>query len=260
MRNKYLLTSILLVLIQLSLWGQTNLVDTIIDISGPAYTGTQISKDGTYRFTGTFKGKLTLQDIPTDSCVILVDKGISATIILDNVTITEFNPWSNADISQYPDFVKKTNYSSISAYGAKKVNILLKGKNTLKFWGQSPGICAPHDGDLIIDTFSEDGSLYVYGESDDLDHKGFAAAIGSCNTTYTGEEYKGTITVKNGNITARGGNFGPAIGTGHGISGGTVNIAGGTVIAYGGSSASAWDREEQSLIIKEQPSILREET
>lgn len=241
-------TTLLLFLLPVLAWGDGE----TIDLSLPENSeGVTIDNDGTYTFAGTYPSSATPgQDINgTKKAVINVAAGKEVTIILDNVNIS----------------LTKAYQCPLSAKDARKVTVMLKGKNVLSTThasGQCPGLWAPQgDGnELVIQNGEIDGSLGILRaqgadmwpgigiyqgqkggitiESGYIIAKGgiFGAGIGGSN----GGDYKGSITINGGIVSAIGkghddyGSGGAGIGGGAEGSGGSVIINDGIVNAIGG--------------------------
>jgi hypothetical protein len=245
-------TTLLLFLLPVLAWGDGE----TIDLSLPENSeGVTIDNDGTYTFAGTYPSSATPgQDINgTKKAVINVAAGKEVTIILDNVNIS----------------LTKAYQCPLSAKDARKVTVMLKGKNVLSTThasGQCPGLWAPQgDGnELVIQNGEIDGSLGILRaqgadmwpgigiyqgqkggitiESGYIIAKGGLAGAG-IGGSYGGN-YNGIITIKDGVITAIGGNDeengngGAGIGGGAEGNGGTIIIKGGTVNVEGGDSSA----------------------
>lgn len=245
-------TTLLLFLLPVLAWGDGE----TIDLSLPENSeGVTIDNDGTYTFAGTYPSSATPgQDINgTKKAVINVAAGKEVTIILDNVNIS----------------LTKAYQCPLSAKDARKVTVMLKGKNVLSTThasGQCPGLWAPQgDGnELVIQNGEIDGSLGILRaqgadmwpgigiyqgqkggitiESGYIIAKGGLAGAG-IGGSYGGN-YNGIITIKDGVITAIGGkdeengNGGAGIGGGAEGNGGTIIIKGGTVNVEGGDSSA----------------------
>lgn len=238
-------TTLLLFLLPVLAWGDGETID-LSQLTG-SYN---ITESKTYTFTGTYASTPN-QDLnyKNGKAVINVAAGLEVTILLDNVNIS----LTGAD--QCP----------LSAKDAKKVTVMLKGKNVLSTThasGQCPGLWAPQgDGnELVIQNGEIDGSLGILRaqgadmwpgigiyqgqkggitiESGYIIAKGgiFGAGIGGSN----GGDYKGSITINGGIVSAIGkghddyGSGGAGIGGGAEGSGGSVIINDGIVNAIGG--------------------------
>lgn len=238
-------TTLLLFLLPVLAWGDGETID-LSQLTG-SYN---ITESKTYTFTRTYASTPN-QDLnyKNGKAVINVAAGLEVTILLDNVNIS----LTGAD--QCP----------LSAKDAKKVTVMLKGKNVLSTThasGQCPGLWAPQgDGnELVIQNGEIDGSLGILRaqgadmwpgigiyqgqkggitiESGYIIAKGgiFGAGIGGSN----GGDYKGSITINGGIVSAIGkghddyGSGGAGIGGGAEGSGGSVIINDGIVNAIGG--------------------------
>ena len=244
-------TTLLLFLLPVLAWGDGE----TIDLSLPENSeGVTIDNDGTYTFAGTYPSSATPgQDINgTKKAVINVAAGKEVTIILDNVNIS----------------LTKAYQCPLSAKDARKVTVMLKGKNVLSTThvsGQCPGLWAPQgDGnELVIQNGEIDGSLGILRAQGADMWPGIGIYQGTTGkitiesgsvTAYGGESgagiggsrggnYKGVITINGGVVSAiggidddRGGSAG--IGGGYGGSGGTIIINDGIVNAKGGATGA----------------------
>lgn len=239
-------TTLLLFLIPVLAWGDGE----TIDLSLPENSeGVTIDNDGTYTFAGTYPSSATPgQDINgTKKAVINVAAGKEVTILLDNVNIS----------------LTKAYQCPLSAKDAKKVTVMLKGKNVLSTThvsGQCPGLWAPeaNENELVIQNGETDGSLgmlKVQGaqswpgigisqgqkgkitiESGYIIAKAGSAGAGIGGSS--GGNYKGVITINGGIISANGGEQGAGIGGGFNGDGGSIIINNGTINATGGGGAA----------------------
>lgn len=244
-------TTLLLFLLPVLAWGDGE----TIDLSLPENSeGVTIDNDGTYTFAGTYPSSATPgQDINgTKKAVINVAAGKEVTIILDNVNIS----------------LTKAYQCPLSAKDARKVTVMLKGKNVLSTThvsGQCPGLWAPQgDGNELVIQNGETGSVLGLLEAQGAESwPGIGISQGTTGkitiesgsvTAYGGESgagiggssggnYKGVITINGGVISAiggidddRGGSAG--IGGGYGGSGGTIIINDGIVNAKGGATGA----------------------
>lgn len=244
-------TILLLFLLPVLAWGDGE----TIDLSLPENSeGVTIDNDGTYTFAGTYPSSATPgQDINgTKKAVINVAAGKEVTIILDNVNIS----------------LTKAYQCPLSAKDARKVTVMLKGKNVLSTThasGQCPGLWAPQgDGNELVIQNGETGSVLGLLEAQGAEFwPGIGISQGTTGkitiesgsvTAYGGESgagiggssggnYKGVITINGGVISAiggidddRGGSAG--IGGGYGGSGGTIIINDGIVNAKGGATGA----------------------
>lgn len=191
---------------------------------------------------GWFNGKtITGTYHPTER--LSGDQKIEGGIVIDNVEVDL--TIENVNISYDPIIID--NAAGILLKGKAKLNLTVKGDNSLKGTYGGAGIGVEEKATLII-TKESTGSLTATGG-------GYGAAgIGGRATVPDHENtiisYKtGTIEIQGGNIHAVGGDCwlsgsavhlgGAGIGTGmYGI-GGTVRILGGTVKAEGGKETGA---------------------
>lgn len=225
-------TTLLLFLLPVLAWGDGE----TIDLSLPENSeGVTIDNDGTYTFAGTYPSSATPgQDINgTKKAVINVAAGKEVTIILDNVNIS----------------LTKAYQCPLSAKDARKVTVMLKGKNVLSTThasGQCPGLWAPQgDGnELVIQNGETDGSLGIL--------RAQGADMWPGIGIYQGQ--KGGITIESGYIIAEGGIFGTGIGGSHGgdykgaitINGGIISAIGKGNDDYGGGGAGIGGGNEGS--------------
>jgi hypothetical protein len=161
-----------------------------------------INHDGYYQLTGT-----------TTNNRVVVQSGITATIILDSVSITSSN-------------------HAFDVSSGSTVTLLLKNSNILQTTGNSyAGLHMPFGGTLIISSADGSGSVNGMLTASGGSHSGSqGAAIGSG----ANEGITGNITIKGGTINAHGGTHGGAgIGAGENCSGGVIVIDGGIINAYG---------------------------
>lgn len=239
-------TTLLLFLIPVLAWGDGE----TIDLSLPENSeGVTIDNDGTYTFAGTYPSSATPgQDINgTKKAVINVAAGKEVTIILDNVNIS----------------LTKAYQCPLSAKDARKVTVMLKGKNVLSTThasGQCPGLWVPeaNENELVIQNGETDGSLGILkvqgaqfwpGIGISQGQKGkitiesgyIIAKAGSAGAGIggsSGGNYKGVITINGGIISANGGEQGAGIGGGFNGDGGSIIINNGTINATGGGGAA----------------------
>lgn len=206
-------TTLILFLLPVLAWGD----DETIDLSLPENSeGVTIDNDGTYTFAGTYPSSATPgQDINgTKKAVINVAAGKEVTIILDNVNIS----------------LTKAYQCPLSAKDAKKVTVMLKGKNVLSTThasGQCPGLWAPQgDGNELVIQNGETGSVLGLLEAQGAESwPGIGVTRGQ----------KGKITIENGSVTAYGGESGAGIGGSNGGNyNGIITINGGVISAIGG--------------------------
>lgn len=239
-------TTLLLFLLPVLAWGDGE----TIDLSLPENSeGVTIDNDGTYTFAGTYPSSaIPGQDINgTKKAVINVAAGKEVTIILDNVNIS----------------LTKAYQCPLSAKDAKKVTVMLKGKNVLSTThasGQCPGLWVPeaNENELVIQNGETDGSLGILkvqgaqfwpGIGISQGQKGkitiesgyIIAKAGSAGAGIggsSGGNYKGVITINGGIISANGGEQGAGIGGGFNGDGGSIIINNGTINATGGGGAA----------------------
>lgn len=221
MKNKYLITSILLFLSLVSAWGQgTSIID--IDLSNDSYKGgiTIDENNREYYIHGTYD--IENQGVPTQEtgygttaqnkakAVIMVARGIQVKITLDKVNTK--------------NFPEDAPYCALYADETQRVELILVGDNSLAGGHDLPAICAPTgDGTELI--IKGKGKLTAKGGIE-------AAGIGSrCS-----KDAKGTITIDDGTIIAYGNGYGAGIGTSSNSNGGTVRINNGNITATGGKS------------------------
>lgn len=222
-------TTLLLFLLPVLAWGDGETID-LSQLTG-SYN---ITESKTYTFTGTYASTPN-QDLnyKNGKAVINVAAGLEVTILLDNVNIS----LTGAD--QCP----------LSAKDAKKVTVMLKGKNVLSTThasGQCPGLWAPQgDGnELVIQNGETDGSLGIL--------RAQGADMWPGIGIYQGQ--KGGITIESGYIIAEGGIFGTGIGGSHGgdykgaitINGGIISAIGKGNDDYGGGGAGIGGGNEGS--------------
>lgn len=202
-------TTLLLFLLPVLAWGDGETID-LSQLTG-SYN---ITESKTYTFTGTYASTPN-QDLNSKSrkAVINVAAGLEVTILLDNVNIS----LTGAD--QCP----------LSAKDAKKVTVMLKGKNVLSTKhasGQCPGLWAPQgDGNELVIQNGEIGSVLGLLEAQGADMwPGIGISQGQ----------KGKITIGSGYIIAKGGIFGTGIGGSHGGDyKGVITINDGIIFAVG---------------------------
>lgn len=224
MKHKILLLLFLFSLLPSWGWGQETEVTETIDFKEDKYKdGYTITSDGTYIVTGEYKGG------PKDA-VIKVEQNLKVTIILDNVTIN------------------LSDGCPLSAKDASKVNLLLKGINTLTTDYSYPGIWAPEKTNcgIIINELNDfKGSLEVKG---DMSSGYGRPGIGGY---YNNSDKKGYIIINGGNINAKG-EVAAAIGGALNSSGGIIIINGGNITAtseYGAGIGSGENGSESEITI-----------
>lgn len=172
---------------------------------------------------------------------------IKGGITIDNVTVNL--TIKDVTIKSGGDGARGWDLAGIYLKGNARLNLTLKGTNTLVGLDEGAGIEVEKDATLVI-TEQSKGSLQAVGGAYG------AAGIGGKGTTETtsdkGEDKKcrtGTIIIKGGSITAEGGAYqiptsmdylgGAGIGTGRYGIGGTIKILGGTITAEGGKQTGA---------------------
>lgn len=172
---------------------------------------------------------------------------IKGGITIDNVTVNL--TIKDVTIQSGGDDARGWDLAGIYLKGNARLNLTLKGTNTLVGLDEGAGIEVEKDATLVI-TEQSKGSLQAVGGAYG------AAGIGGKGTTETtgdkGEDKKcrtGTIIIKGGSITAEGGAYqiptsmdylgGAGIGTGRYGIGGTIKILGGTINAEGGKQTGA---------------------
>ena len=172
---------------------------------------------------------------------------IKGGITIDNVTVNL--TIKDVTIQSGGDGARGWDLAGIYLKGNARLNLTLKGTNTLVGLDEGAGIEVEKDATLVI-TEQSKGSLQAVGGAYG------AAGIGGKGTTETtgdkGEDKKcrtGTIIIKGGSITAEGGAYqiptsmdylgGAGIGTGRYGIGGTIKILGGTINAEGGKQTGA---------------------
>ena len=172
---------------------------------------------------------------------------IKGGITIDNVTVNL--TIKDVTIKSGGDGARGWDLAGIYLKGNARLNLTLKGTNTLVGLDEGAGIEVEKDATLVI-TEQSKGSLQAVGGAYG------AAGIGGKGTTETtsdkGADKKcrtGTIIIKGGSITAEGGAYqiptsmdylgGAGIGTGRYGIGGTIKILGGTITAEGGKQTGA---------------------
>lgn len=172
---------------------------------------------------------------------------IKGGITIDNVTVNL--TIKDVTIKSGGDGARGWDLAGIYLKGNARLNLTLKGTNTLVGLDEGAGIEVEKDATLVI-TEQSKGSLQAVGGAYG------AAGIGGKGTTETtsdkGADKKcrtGTIIIKGGSITAEGGAYqiptsmdylgGAGIGTGRYGIGGTIKILGGTITAKGGKQTGA---------------------
>lgn len=193
---------------------------------------TNVSKFNGKTITGTYH--------PTER--LSEDRKIEGGIVIDDVTVNL--TIDNVNVGYGTDIIDDA--AGILLKGKAKLNLTVKGENTLKGTYGGAGIGVEEKATLII-TKESTGSLTATGG-------GYGAAgIGGKGTTSDEGADKncrtGTIIIKGGSITAEGGAYqipktqdyygGAGIGTGRYGIGGTIKILGGTITAEGGKQTGA---------------------
>lgn len=192
---------------------------------------TNVSKFEGKTITGTYNP----QERPSNS------KDVKGGIMIDNVTVnlTIENVNIGYDHSGW-------NLAGIYLGGNAKLNLTLKGENTLSGADQGAGIEVGEKATLVI-TSDSTGTLTATGGAYGAAGIGGRAGLNLSGST---EKYAtGTIVIEGGDIQATGGAYwlpgllehmgGAGIGTGlYGI-GGSVTIEGGKVVAEGGRNTAA---------------------
>ena len=159
----------------------------------------------------------------------------------------------NVNIDVYWD----KNICAFSIENDAKVNLTLKGSNTLKSSMNYAGLHVPDGAALTITEASNGSSLEAIGHSNSAGIGGSYYANNNSGTiTIKGGTVKatgdyraagigggmdgngGTITISGGDVTATGAGWGAGIGGGGRGSSGTIIISGGTVTAIGGSGGA----------------------
>ena len=166
-----------------------------------------------------------------------IEGGIVIDDVTVNLTIEDVNVGYGTDIID--------DAAGILLKGKAKLNLTVKGKNTLKGTYGGAGIGVEENATLII-TEQSNGSLKAVGGA-----YGAAGIGGNAGSTDSeGTNYgTGKIIIKGGSITAEGGAYqipktkdyegGAGIGTGRYGIGGTIEILGGTISAEGGKQTGA---------------------
>lgn len=193
---------------------------------------TNVSKFNGKTITGTYH--------PTER--LSEDRKIEGGIVIDDVTVNL--TIDNVNVGYGTDIIDDA--AGILLKGKAKLNLTVKGENTLKGTYGGAGIGVEEKATLII-TKESTGSLTAtgggYGAAG-IGGKGTASDEGADNNCRTG-----TIIIKGGTIEAEGGAYwvsysrdyhgGAGIGTGcYGI-GGTIKILGGKITAKGGRQTGA---------------------
>lgn len=193
---------------------------------------TNVSKFNGKTITGTYH--------PTER--LSEGRKIEGGIVIDDVTVNL--TIDNVNVGYGTDIIDDA--AGILLKGKAKLNLTVKGENTLKGTYGGAGIGVEEKATLII-TKESTGSLTAtgggYGAAG-IGGKGTASDEGADNNCRTG-----TIIIKGGTIEAEGGAYwvsysrdyhgGAGIGTGcYGI-GGTIKILGGTITAKGGRQTGA---------------------
>ena len=167
-----------------------------------------------------------------------IEGGIVIDDVMVNLTIDNVNVGYGTDIID--------DAAGILLKGKAKLNLTVKGENTLKGTYGGAGIGVEKDATLVI-TEQSTGSLKAVGGA--CGAAGIGGKAGSTGYEGAKEEYgTGKIIIKGGTIEAEGGAYwvyaynyhgGAGIGTGlYGI-GGTIEIMGGRITAAGGRETGA---------------------
>ena len=193
---------------------------------------TNVSKFNGKTITGTYH--------PTER--LSEGRKIEGGIVIDDVTVNL--TIDNVNVGYGTDIIDDA--AGILLKGKAKLNLTVKGENTLKGTYGGAGIGVEEKATLII-TKESTGSLTAtgggYGAAG-IGGKGTASDEGADNNCRTG-----TIIIKGGTIEAEGGAYwvsysrdyhgGAGIGTGRYGIGGTIKILGGTITAKGGKQTGA---------------------
>ncbi len=193
---------------------------------------TNVSKFNGKTITGTYH--------PTER--LSEGRKIEGGIVIDDVTVNL--TIDNVNVGYGTDIIDDA--AGILLKGKAKLNLTVKGENTLKGTYGGAGIGVEEKATLII-TKESTGSLTAtgggYGAAG-IGGKGTASDEGADNNCRTG-----TIIIKGGTIEAEGGAYwvsysrdyhgGAGIGTGRYGIGGTIKILGGTITAKGGRQTGA---------------------
>ena len=153
------------------------------------------------------------QSADHDVAAIVVNTGVTTTIVIDDITLT----------------------GTMTLNGNAKVTLLLEGDNNI-----TGNVLVPSTAEITIDSASDpgssDGSLTVTPNGAASDYK---AGIGG---DYLSSATAGKITINGGTVTATGGAGLGAAGIGGGFagSGGTVTISGNAVVTATGGSGSGY--------------------
>ena len=192
--------------------------DNVADFNGKTITGTY---HPTERLTGgKIEGGIVIDDVTVNLTIEGVNVGYG-TKIIDNA-------------------------AGILLKGKAKLNLTVKGENSLKGTYGGAGIGVEKNATLVI-TEQSNGSLKAVGGA--YGAAGIGGKAGSTGYEGANEEYgTGKIIIKGGTIEAEGGTYwvyaynyhgGAGIGTGlYGI-GGTIEILGGRITATGGKQTGA---------------------
>lgn len=229
MKHKILLLLFLFSLLPSWGWGQVAEVKETIELN-KLKDSYEINDPGEYTFKGEYKGTPDIDTNGDPKPVINVAAGLDVTIILNDATI------------------ELRDECPLSAKDASKVNLLLKGTNTLTTDCNYPGIWAPERtncGIIINELNGFEGSLEAKG---DLETGYGTPGIGGY---YNNSDKKGYITINGGNINAKG-DVAAAIGGAINSSGGIIIINGGNITAtseYGAGIGSGENGSESEITI-----------
>ena len=193
---------------------------------------TNVSKCNGKTITGTYH--------PTER--LSEGRKIEGGIVIDDVTVNL--TIDNVNVGYGTDIIDDA--AGILLKGKAKLNLTVKGENTLKGTYGGAGIGVEKDATLVI-TEQSTGSLKAVGGA--CGAAGIGGKAGSTGYEGAKEEYgTGKIIIKGGTIEAEGGAYwvyaynyhgGAGIGTGlYGI-GGTIEILGGRITAAGGRETGA---------------------
>ena len=193
---------------------------------------TNVSKCNGKTITGTYH--------PTER--LSEGRKIEGGIVIDDVTVNL--TIDNVNVGYGTDIIDDA--AGILLKGKAKLNLTVKGENTLKGTYGGAGIGVEKDATLVI-TEQSTGSLKAVGGA--CGAAGIGGKAGSTGYEGAKEEYgTGKIIIKGGTIEAEGGAYwvyaynyhgGAGIGTGlYGI-GGTIEIMGGRITAAGGRETGA---------------------
>lgn len=199
-------------------WGEELKTETIkLDELVGSY---RITENGEYTFTGKYNSTPDKQiDDYEQYAVIDVAKDLEVTIILDDATI-DLPESDNQSFNGFP----------LSAKYASKVNLKLKGNNTLSTLDRSPGIWAPekpYSGIIIEEYPGCYGSLNINLPNAEP----YSGIGGRCIPKVTPVDQRSYIKINSGIINISSHSSG--IGGFNGSQGCAITITGGTVTATG---------------------------